>query len=262
MNGISRREIAGGGLALSALMVGTRAIAQAAAASRDPLAAVDPELRAIARRMMQMGGGEPMNDSKLAATREGLKAYTPKPLDAVPVQKRVIRHLRGGPDVTVYVINARAGAPRPAIVHTHGGGYFSGSAEASIRYLQDTATAVDCVIVTVEYRLAPETRYNGSLEDNYSALRWLADNASEVGVDARRIAVMGESAGGGHAALLAQAARDRGETPLVFQCLVYPMLDDRIGSTRQLPNTLGTILWTAEACPRAWPTSRACRPRS
>ena len=81
------------------------------------------------------------------------------------------------------------------------------------------------MVVTVEYRLAPETRFPGSLEDNYAALKWVYAHASEFGGDPRRIAVMGESAGGGHAAMLAIAARDRGEVPIVYQALIYPMLE-------------------------------------
>ena len=70
--------------------------------------------------------------------------------------------------------------------------------------------------VSVDYRLAPETTYAGSIEDNYAGLKWLYDNAEAIGADKTRIALMGESAGGGHAALLAITARDRGEVPVAF----------------------------------------------
>ncbi|MEO7248011.1 MAG: alpha/beta hydrolase, partial [Novosphingobium sp.] len=141
--------------------------------------------------------------------------------------------------------NAKPGTARPAILHTHGGGFFMGSAEASIAEFQRLARDLDCVAVTVQYRLAPETIWAGSLEDNYTALKWLNTNAATLGVDPARIAVMGESAGGGHAALLAITARDRGEVPLCFQCLTYPMLDDRTGSSRPVPPHVGRIIWTA-----------------
>ena len=100
----------------------------------------------------------------------------------------------------------------------------------SLNSLQAMAAELECVIVSVEYRLAPETTWRGSVEDNYAGLKWVHDNAGRLGVDTKRIAVMGESAGGGHAALLAQVAYDRGEVPLCFQSLIYPMLDDRTGS--------------------------------
>jgi acetyl esterase/lipase len=107
-------------------------------------------------------------------------------------------------------------------------------------------------VVSIDYRLAPETRFPGSLEDNYAALKWLHSNAQSLGVDPTRVAVMGESAGGGHAAMLAIAARDRGEIPLLFQLLIYPMLDDRTGSTREVPRHIGAFIWTPDANRFGW----------
>ena len=100
------------------------------------------------------------------------------------------------------------------------------------------------MIVTVEYRLAPETPFPGPLDDCYAALKWVYANAASIGADKTRIAVLGESAGGGLAAMLAIAARDRGEVPLCYQALVYPMLDDRTGSTRTPPPHKGEVIWT------------------
>ncbi len=100
--------------------------------------------------------------------------------------------------------------------------------------------------MSVEYRLAPETRYGGSIEDNYAGLKWLHTHAGELGVDPAKIVLVGESAGGGHAALLAITARDRGEVPVAFQCLIYPMLDDRTGTSRAVPSHIGQLIWTAD----------------
>ena len=127
-----------------------------------------------------------------------------------------------------------------------------GTAQASVLALQDICLALDCPAVSVEYRLAPETTYAGSLEDNYVGLKWLHANAASIGADPARIALIGESAGGGHAALLAIAARDRGEVPVAFQCLIYPMLDDRTGSTRKVSGNIGRILWTAQSNRFGW----------
>jgi acetyl esterase/lipase len=174
------------------------------------------------------------------------------PLADVPWNEKKIAGAKGDPEVTIYVVNAKPGASRGGILHTHGGGYVLGAAKSEIGSLQALAVELDCAIVSVEYRLAPETRYSGSIEDNYAGLRFLHDHADELGVDRSRLAVMGESAGGGHAALLAITARDRGEVPLAFQCLVYPMLDDRTGSSRQAPETVGTLLWTAASNRFGW----------
>jgi len=151
------------------------------------------------------------------------------------------------------VINAATGGtPRPAVLHIHGGGFVAGTVEEVIPKLQRLAREHDCVIVTVDYRLAPETRFPGALEDNYAALKWLYRSAPALGVDASRIAVAGESAGGGHAAMLAIAARDRGEVPIVFQLLIYPMLDDRTGSSRPVPPYIGAYIWVPASNRFGW----------
>jgi acetyl esterase/lipase len=119
----------------------------------------------------------------------------------------------------------------PAVLHLHGGLYVMGSAVDSEPQNQVRVRELGCVVVSVDYRLAPETPFPGPLEDCYAALCWLNNNASELGIDFRRIAVVGESAGGGLAAALSLLARDRAEVAIVFQQLIYPMLDDRTGST-------------------------------
>ena len=223
------------------------------------LATVHPELREMAKRIL-LSGSAPLNRATLAQQRKGEESYNPKPMAGIPFERRVVPGRKGQPEVTVYVVNARPGAARPAILHTHGGGFVTGSAESSVASLQALCKQLDCVAVSVEYRLAPETTYAGSIEDNYAGLKWLHDNASALGVDPRRIAVMGESAGGGHAALLAITARDRGEVPLCFQSLVYPMLDDRTGSTRQVPRHVGNIIWTAEKNRFGWESFLGTKP--
>jgi acetyl esterase/lipase len=173
-----------------------------------------------------------------------MTAYMGAPLAAPAWRQEMLPGRKGQPPVRVCAINAgQKEKPRPAIVHMHGGGYVLGEAKISLRSMQEMAAALDCVVVTVDYRLAPETRFPGALEDNYTALKWVYDQAAILGVDRARIAVMGESAGGGHAAMLAIAARDRGEVPLCYQALTYPMLDDRTGSTFRKPPYMGALVW-------------------
>jgi acetyl esterase/lipase len=239
-------------LAAGSAVAGWSDLAAAAAPAADPLAFVHPELRAGAARMM----GVPLNftftDAMLPRIRTAAASLTRPMLPDVPVSERRIAGAKGAPEVTLYIINARPGTSRPAILHTHGGGFIIGSAKSDVGSLQPLAKALDCVIVSVEYRLAPETRWQGSLEDNYSGLQWLHGHAAELGADPARIAVMGESAGGGHAALLAIAARDRGEVPLVAQILIYPMLDDRTGSSIKRPAHMGTLIWTPNSNVFGW----------
>jgi acetyl esterase/lipase len=217
----------------------------------DPMQLVDPELRAGLKAMPAFKLPKELSPAQLAAFRK--MPFTNLRRQPTPsVAERSVPGRQGSPDVKVFVVNAKPGEHRPAVLHTHGGGYFLGSAANDVPMLQVVARALDCVIVSVEYRLAPETPFPGSLEDNYAALKWLHAEAESLGVDPARIAVAGESAGGGHAAILAIAARDRGEVPVVFQSLVYPMLDDRTGSSRQVPPYIGTFIWTADYNRRGW----------
>lgn len=217
----------------------------------DPLSLVAPELRTPLERYRKDEGDYPITSANLAQIRK--QSMASLPAHTIPYEKRSIRGSNGAPDVGVFVINAAAsGRPRPAILHMHGGGFIAGTVDEVVPKLQRIAREHDCVIVTVDYRLAPETRFPGSLEDNYAALRWLHGSAESLGVNASRIVVMGESAGGGHAAMLAIAARDRGEVPIAYQLLIYPMLDDRTGSLRQVPPFIGSYIWVPASNRFGW----------
>jgi len=215
----------------------------------DPAIHVDPELRGMVPVLLKMS--DPISAQTLEQARKRVFGL---PLLPQPQwTERMIAGPGGADSLRIYAINAGTGDQlRPAILHTHGGGFVVGTAKSELRGLQEIAAALDCVIVTVDYRLAPETPFPGSLEDNYAGLKWLCNNANELGVDKSRIAVMGESAGGGHAAMLAIAARDRGEVPLVLQALIYPMLDDRTGSTRAVPPHIGKLIWTPQSNRFGW----------
>jgi acetyl esterase/lipase len=158
----------------------------------------------------------------------------------------------GAPDVRIVLIDPAPGEKqRPVFLHMHGGGYITPN-PARGPLLQRVAMECHCVVVSVDYRLAPETHFPGSLEDNYAALQWVYGNADMLGIDRQRIAVGGESAGGGHAAALAIHARDRGEIPIAFQLLIYPMLDDRTGSIRPVSPGIGKLVWIAESNRFGW----------
>lgn len=265
---VTRRTLIGRALAagVAAPLLGPQllGIESAAAQAGKPAAAaltdeqyiaryVHPELRAQARQYAGMGKAMPtFTAASLPMMRQGMAATAPRKLAAPAIAQRQVPGGRGQPPVTVQVINAKPGTRRPAIVHMHGGGYIMGNAGMNLVELQGICQALDCLAVSVDYRLAPETGYAGSVEDNYAALKWVQAHADELGVDPARIAVMGESAGGGHAALLAIAARDRGEMAIAFQCLIYPMIDDRTGSTRNPAAHIGRLLWTRERNAAAW----------
>lgn len=203
----------------------------------------------------------------LAAMRANSAAFTAA--RAAPPDPRVaIREVRipgpaGAPDLRVLLYAPVAPAPaRPAFLHVHGGGYVLGTPEISDARNQRLALEVDCVVASVDYRLAPETPHPGPVEDCYAALAWLHAHAGSLGVDPARLAVVGESAGGGLAAALALLARDRGEVPLVFQGLVYPMLDDRTAAAAEPHPYAGEFVWTARSNHFGWKSLLGCDPGS
>jgi acetyl esterase/lipase len=192
--------------------------------------------------------------SDLDATRSALTAMTA--LLAGPLPDGVlldVREVASHDDALVEVRTFRpeARAVRPALLFLHGGGLVLGSAAMDDALCASIAAELDIVVASVDYRLAPESPYPTPLEDCYAALRWLATTADELGVDANRIAVMGQSAGGGLAAALCLLARDRGEVSICFQVLTYPMLDDT--TTRGVAYDLDdTRVWNGPANAVAW----------
>lgn len=214
----------------------------------DPYALVDPELLPEIKQIKTRNFSREM----LATARQEPGWPIAPPPAPQPVEQR-IPGAKGAPDVRVFVFDPSPGKKnRPAYLHIHGGGYVAGTPNRFSMLTQKVAQSCDCVVVSVDYRLAPETPFPGSLEDNYAALRWLHTNADQLGVDRRRIAIGGESAGGGHSAMLAIAARDRREFPIALQVLIYPMLDDRTGSTRPVPPHIGKFIWTAASNNFGW----------
>lgn len=147
-------------------------------------------------------------------------------LDGLRVYDRSIRSSPDGPSLQIRVYHPeRVRSPMPALLWIHGGGYVVGSIEGTDPMVSRLAQSLGCLIVAVNYRLAPENPYPAPLEDCYTALAWVFNHAQALGVDIDRIAVGGLSAGAGLAAGLALQARDRGEYSVLFQFLLCPMLD-------------------------------------
>ena len=167
--------------------------------------------------------------------------------------------VEGGPDVRLVVMNPPSKATgRGAVLHVHGGGMVVGTADRAVADKPQLALEHDCVVVSVDYRLAPENPFPCPQEDNYGALQWLVAHAAELGVDPGRIVVMGESAGGGLAASLALMARDRGGPALSGQVLIYPMLDWRTGGPDcpYANRHTGEWVWTREKNRFGWDALR------
>jgi len=182
--------------------------------------------------------------------------------DDVIVEDVTVPGPEGAPDVSVRLYRPReSGAPMPALLWIHGGGFIIGSP------IQDERTNIAFVrnlgitVAAVTYRLGPEHPAPAALEDAYAALRWLFANADDRGIDATRIAVGGASAGGGLAAGLVLLAHDRAEVTPAFQLLVYPMLDDRTVLRDNL-DTSGVRVWSPGSNRYGWTTYLGHEPGS
>ncbi|MER6441569.1 alpha/beta hydrolase [Streptomyces sp. NPDC001185] len=141
--------------------------------------------------------------------------------------------------------------PGPAVLFFHGGGYIFGHIDLFDGPVSRYVSASGVPMLSVEYRRAPEHPFPTPLEDAYAALRWLHDHAAELGVDPDRVAVMGDSAGGGMAAALTILARGRGGPGIARQILIMPMLDDR--TVTPDPHIAPYALWSYEDSLTAWP---------
>lgn len=145
----------------------------------------------------------------------------------VAKQDRTVPGPEGAPQVPIRIYRpVQSAGTLPGLFWIHGG-YVLGDVQQDDFTVEHIVEVVGCVVVSVEYRLAPEHPFPAPVEDCYAALKWMAEHATELGVDPARIAVGGASAGGGLAAGLVLLARDRGEVSVAFQLLIYPMIDDR-----------------------------------
>src|SRR5262245_25727412 len=144
---------------------------------------------------------------------------------------------------------AEAARPQPVVVYLHGGGWVIGDLESHDQLCRALANAVPCSVIAVHYRLAPEHKFPAAAEDAIAATRWIAANADRLKVDAKRLAVAGDSAGGNLSAVVAIAARDSGQGQPVFQFLIYPGTDMAMQSAsiarhaEQLPLTRKGMQW-------------------
>ncbi len=173
---------------------------------------IDPETLPI----LELLAVTDMTRETLAAARVALTTPAMEmPPPAMEPETRVARGRDGAPDIRLLVFNPPGDTPaRAAMLHIHGGGMVLGTADMGIATCAAIAMALDMVVVSVDYRLAPETPFPGPQEDCYAGLDWLIANATALRVDPARVLVMGESAGGGLAAACALMVRDRGEHAL------------------------------------------------
>jgi acetyl esterase len=165
-----------------------------------------------------------------------------------PPEVASVRNLEArGPDGPIPLRSYRprgsaADAPLPVLVYFHGGGWVIGDLDTHDVLCRQLCNASGCAVIAVDYRLAPEHRFPAALDDAIAATRWVRANAGALKVDADRLAVGGDSAGGNLAASVALAAREAGDLPIAFQLLIYPATDQRRGWPSHTANGQGYLL--------------------
>jgi acetyl esterase len=174
-------------------------------------------------------------------------------LETLEIEDRFVPGHEGDPEVPVRVYRPKEARtpPVPGILMIHGGGFVVGSVTTEHNGAAMMAINTGAVVVSVDYRLAPEHPYPAGLHDSYAALCFLHDEAAALGVDTTRLAVVGASAGGGLSAATALLARDRGGPPLCFQMLHIPELDDRL-ETPSMRTFVESPVWNRPLAIISW----------
>jgi len=174
-----------------------------------------------------------------AETAEQARAKMRALLEANPAPAPAIyrvedRHIQGADgQIEVRVYTPEGGPPMGVLVYFHGGGWVLGDLESHDHVCRALANGAGCVVVSIDYRLAPEHVFPAGAEDCYAATKWVAENAAALGADASRMAVGGDSAGGNLAAVVSIMARDRGGPKIDFQLLLYPATDCALDTPSQ-----------------------------
>src|SRR5262245_2286695 len=186
---------------------------------------------------------KPFEDGTPDEARESMRSRTAGlgPFDDVAAVKDHRVPVKGG-EITVRVYSPGGKGPQPALVFYHGGGWVIGDLYTHDGICRSITNAAGCVVASVDYRLAPEAKYPVPVEDSYAAFAWVIANAATLGIDARRVAVGGDSAGGNLAAAVSLMARDRGGPAPVQQTLIYPVTNHAYDTPSYHENATGFLL--------------------
>jgi acetyl esterase len=211
--------------------------------------AIDPEFEPHLPTMLPL----PLEDlAEARALVEEKEADAPAPdTTGLEITDQLVPGPAGAPDVRVRIYRPVASHSGSAVLFLHSGGMIIGGLESEHPLCASIARELAAVVVSVDYRLAPEHRFPAAVDDSYAAFTWLFAASGELGVDPNRVAIVGRSAGGGLAAAVTLMARDRGGPRACFQYLDVPMLDDRMDSATARSFT-DTPIWDRPSTKIAW----------
>jgi acetyl esterase len=213
---------------------------------------LDPELASFVSMLPVLNFAEVATARATLAQGAGARETTDQsPSEPFVVSDRRIPGPPGAPEVPVRIYRPRGDGTRPALVYYHGGAFVLGQVELFDALCGAYAANADLVVVSVDYRLAPEHPFPAGVEDCYAALEWTAAAATELAVDPTALAVGGLSAGGALAAAVALMARDRDGPPIAFQLLVNAVLDDRL-ETASVQAFTDTPMWNSHDVSVMW----------
>jgi len=194
---------------------------------------------------LEAGGGPALWEMSVDEARamSAVMSAMDDPPEVAAVEDRVIPGPAG--DLPVRIYTPDAPAPRPVMAFFHGGGFVIFSVETHDGLARRLANATGAVVVSVEYRLAPDARCPAAAEDCYAATQWVHEHAATLGADSGRLIVAGDSAGGNLAAVVTLMARERGAPPIAHQVLVYPVIDAACDAPSYTENAEGYFLSAA-----------------
>jgi acetyl esterase len=186
---------------------------------------LDPQAQGFLEQLAA-AGAPPLHELSVDDARQVIVELFGTKENLEPVGKVEDRMIPGADgEISVRVYTPEGTGPFPVLVYYHGGGWVIGNLDAYDPTCRALTNAVRCVVVSIEYRLAPEHKFPAAPEDCYAALQWVGANADGINGDPMRIAIGGDSAGGNLTAVVAQMSRDRGGVRPVYQLLVYPVTD-------------------------------------
>ncbi len=202
---------------------------------------LDPQAKTLIDLIEGAGGFDLTPESDPQQLRDLYAALAaPQTIEVHQIHDRTIPGPGG--EIPVRIYRPGGDDAKPAIVFYHGGGWVIGSLDTHDGACRAYANATDAVVVSVDYRLAPEHPFPAASDDAFAALEWVHAQADDLGIDTTRVAVAGDSAGGNLAAVVAQIARDAGGPPVCFQLLIYPVTDHEFDSDSMNDNAEGYFL--------------------